>query len=84
MSRHWNYRVIETYCGNGEYTWCVHEVYYGEAGKPASWSVEPVSLYTEEPDGLQWQVEKIQEVIKKPMLRQFYNTDTCKFELEEV
>ena len=81
---HWNYRVISTYCGNGEFEFAVHEVYYDAEGLPKSWSQDPIQVLTNEGETWDSFFAKIQEAVKKPMLEQRYCAETSKWKLEEV
>jgi len=66
--RHWNYRVISAYCGNGEWEYTIHEVYYNEAGEPTSWSASPAVVLAGEPEGVQCQIDLFQKALEKPWL----------------
>lgn len=84
MKRHWNYRVISTNCGNGEFEFAVHEVYYDTDGLPKSWSKDHVSVLTNESETWESFFTKMQEAVKKPMLEQRYDVENSKWKLEEV
>jgi len=64
----WNYRVISAYCGNGEFEYAIHEVYYNEAGEPTSWSEKPAVVLAGEPEGIQCQIGLFQKALEKPWL----------------
>jgi len=64
----WNFRVISAYCGNGEFEYAIHEVYYNEAGEPTSWSEKPAAVLAGEPEGMQCQIDLFQKAVKKPWL----------------
>ena len=81
---HWNYRVISTYCGNGEFEFAVHEVYYDAECLPKSWSQDPVRLVVDESEALEVFFAKVQEAIRKPALEQRYCAETSGWKLEEV
>jgi len=80
--RTWNYRVISAYCGNGEFEYAIHEVYYNEAGEPTSWSTNPAGVLAGEPEGVQCQIALFQSAHDKPWL--VLQTDGMKTWLEEV
>ena len=63
----WNHRVLVTdYKGTLNYS--IHEVYYDEKGEPSSSTVNPVSVSSEEMEGLAWSLEKMKECLEKPVI----------------
>ena len=48
----WNYRIIKRKVN--EYTvYSLHEVYYDEVGNPVSYTLNPVSFYADEEEGIE-------------------------------
>jgi len=78
----WNFRVISAYCGNGEFEYAIHEVYYNEAGEPASWSSNPAVVLAGEPEGVQCQIDLFQKALEKPWL--MLKTEGLRSWLEEM
>lgn len=69
----WNYRLMKREYLNPinqekEVIYGIHEVYYDEDGNPNGWSKEPENISSETIEGIQWQIEKFQEALTKPLL----------------
>lgn len=74
----WNYRVLKHREKHPHYEknkgvfpefveyFAVHEVYYHD--DKLGYTKEPISLSSEDMEGLEWQIEKIREALKKPIL----------------
>lgn len=69
----WNYRVIFTPPERkndpddpGRYA--VHEVHYGDDGKPAAFTVNPVAADADTVEGLKWTVEEFIRALALPVL----------------
>ena len=61
---HWNYRVLRHAAG-----WiAIHEVYYDDAGRPRSCTVEPVNLSGDSVDELQSSLKLIERAFQDPVL----------------
>lgn len=80
----WNYRVISTYCGNGEFEFAIHKVYYDAEGKPKSWSKDPASVLTGGSGTWDEFFAKMQEAVKKPALEMRYDSKKHEWGLKEV
>ena len=64
---YWNYRVLATKHDNEVYLQ-VHEVFYTDDGVPNGYTENPVSIGSESVKGIKWQINKIKECLKKPIL----------------
>lgn len=75
---HWKYRVME-FTAEGETFRAIHEVHYGNDGKPKSYS-EPAASVTADifdADGqdastrgsLEWTLDRMREALDKPVLQ---------------
>lgn len=62
----WNHRIL-AHKHDGEIYFQVHEVYYTN-DIPDGYSINPVSISSETLDGISWQLDKMQECLKKPIL----------------
>jgi hypothetical protein len=80
----WNYRVIEFKADEGTLYQQIHEVYYDDAGKPASYTTNPIHPVAYQEDGgddmaaaLRWQLEHMLKALDKPVLteKDFFKRD---------
>ena len=63
----WNHRVIKHVSADDEWL-AIHEVYYGDDGKPSSCTKEPIQIVSEDFKGMGWQIDKIKEALKKSII----------------
>jgi hypothetical protein len=72
----WSYRVVKTVTkiplGNIDISYGIHEVYYDKSGDVVSISKSLAHPISDDLEGLQWNLEKMIEACKKPVLD--YNT----------
>lgn len=64
----WNYRVVKQVFPQEEESFDVCEVYFGEDGKPHSFSSGKNVLSHDSYDDLKWANEEIQKAFQKPVL----------------
>ena len=62
----WNFRVLVKE-HNNELYFDVHEVYY-KNGIPDSYTKNPITIGSEDIEGLKWMINKINEGLNKPFL----------------
>jgi hypothetical protein len=66
--KHWNYRVMAFTDSEGTTSYMVHEVYYGEDGRPEAYTEEGCRPYGESIEELRSDVEHMLEALKQPAL----------------
>ena len=64
---YWNHRLLATNDDEGLFLQ-VHEVYYTDEGTPTGYGEKSVSIESETIKGIKWQVNRIKECLKKPIL----------------
>ena len=73
----WNYRVMRHPPKDGEEEWyAIHEVYYRSNDvddltvpvHETGYSVDPVGVIADSPEGLRWTLQKMLEALDKPVL----------------
>ena len=64
----WNHRVLAHDSKDGVYLQ-IHEVYYDEHGLPTSYTKEPVTVGSEDLNGIRWTLNKMKACLKKPILK---------------
>jgi hypothetical protein len=66
---HWNHRVIRhDEDESGEVWFAIHEVFYRD-NKPVMWTEDGIRLVGESPEDLVETINRIQESLKKPILK---------------
>lgn len=64
----WNYRVMRNQ-EETEISYAVYEVYYGSDDITVkSWMQNPITMWAETPEGIDWMLDKIKEAYLKPIL----------------
>jgi len=63
----WNHRVLATSKDNEIYLQ-IHEVYYNSEGVPDGYTMNPITIGSEEISSLRWTINKISDSLKKPIL----------------
>ncbi len=63
----WNYRIL-AYVKNKEVWFKIHSVYYDKDGIPNGYSSNPESVESDSLDGVKWNLKKMKECLKKPIL----------------
>lgn len=63
----WNHRVI-AYREGSEFWYEIHEVYYDENGVPEMYSKGAVSVGANAFKDLDWQLDRLKECLKMPIL----------------
>ena len=63
----WNYRIMAHEHENEMY-FEIHEVYYDKDGKPESCTKNPVTVGSEDDNGISWILDKMKESLEKPIL----------------
>ena len=63
----WNHRVMAHKEGDGIF-YQIHEVYYDENGVPESFTETGVAFGGESIDDLEWQIQRIKECLKRPII----------------
>jgi len=64
---YWNHRVLATQYKD-EVFFNVHEVYYNDDNTPNRYTKDPISIGSESIKGIKWQINRIKECLKKPIL----------------
>ncbi len=69
----WNYRIVKRTekwpGGPDEVMFYVHEAYYDKVdGKPDSITTDPIVIYGDDIESLQWTVDQIQKALQQPVL----------------
>ncbi len=64
----WNHRVLAKIYSSGDVEFNIHEVYYDERGEPNGYTENPVSIGGDDIKSLRWQLNKMKECLKKPIL----------------
>ena len=64
---YWNYRVLATKHDNEVY-FQVHEVYYTDDNIPSSYTSDPITIGGDGIKEMKWQINRIKECLKKPIL----------------
>ena len=63
----WNYRLLaKEYKGDVYYQ--IHEVYYDDNGKPNGYTANPITIGSNDIEGIKWQLEEITKCLDKPTL----------------
>lgn len=69
----WNHRILATeefhLNGESEIVFSIHEVYYDKEGIPNGYTANPVKLSSDTLKGMKWTLKRIEECMKKPILR---------------
>lgn len=72
----WNYRVVKTVTkiplGDTDISYGIYEVYYDENGDIVNISESLAHPISDDLEGLQWNLERMMEACKKPVID--YNT----------
>ena len=63
----WNHRIL-AHKHKDEVYLQIHEVYYDENGKPYGYTENPISIGSETIKGITWQLNRMIECRKKPIL----------------
>lgn len=64
----WNYRIVEYHNGSG---FGLHEVYYNEAGEPATMSERPTGFVGESPDEISDALAVAgDDMLRRPVLKE--------------
>ena len=63
----WNHRVLVTMHKDEPY-FAVHEVHYDENGKPVAYTKEPVRISADDIDGIEWQLDRIEQCLMNTKL----------------
>jgi hypothetical protein len=63
----WNYRILAREIPEEMY-FAIHEVYYDSEGKPNAYSSEPVIVSSDSVKGIKWNLRRMLECTKKPIL----------------
>lgn len=61
----WHYRLIKHIYPKGEVHYSVHEYYPATEDVGEAWTENPVELWSETPDGMQWMLSAVAEDIAK-------------------
>lgn len=64
----WNHRVLAKIYPSGDVEFDIHEVYYDERGEPNAYTENPISVGGDSIKSLRWQLNKMKECLKKPIL----------------
>jgi len=64
----WNHRILVTEDNNGDIYFQIHEVFYNGDGTPNGYTMNPITIGSDDIKGLTWTVNKIKECLKKPIL----------------
>ena len=59
----WEYRVVRR---DGGYF--IHEAYLDKSGKPTSITEDAVTVYSEDPGGIEWVLKMMLEALNRPYL----------------
>lgn len=63
----WNHRILARK-HKGEVYYQIHEVYYDDNGKPNSYTANPITISSDDIEGIKWQLEHISKCLDKPIL----------------
>jgi len=64
---HWNHRILAVAYNNDIY-FQIHEVYYTDDCIPNGYSTNPITIGGEDIKGMIWQINRIKQCMKKPIL----------------
>lgn len=63
----WNHRILASE-HKGEVYYQIHEVYYNDNGTPNSYTKNPITIGSDDIEGIKWQLEHIPKCLEKPIL----------------
>ena len=64
---YWNHRVLAIQYKN-EVFFQIYEVLYNDDNMPNGYIENPISIGSESIEGIKWQINRIKECLKKPIL----------------
>jgi hypothetical protein len=63
----WNHRILAHKQEDGSVYLSIHEVYYTN-GIPDSYTLNPITIGSEDLKGIKWTLNRMKECLKKPIL----------------